>query len=52
MQDGKSYSEVGTILGISSKTVEFHMANIMRKLGVHQKISAIVAAARRGLIEL
>ena len=51
-KDGKSYSEIGMIMGISNKTVEFHIANVMRKLGVHQKISAIVAAAKHGLIEL
>ncbi len=51
-KDGKSYSEIGTIMGISSKTVEFHIYNIMRKLGVNQKISAILVAARQGLISL
>lgn len=51
-KDGKSYSEIGTIIGISSKTVEFHIANVMRKLGVNQKIAAIIAAVRKGLIEI
>ena len=51
-KDGKSYSEIGTIMGISSKTVEFHISNVMRKLGVNQKITAIVAAAKQGLIQL
>jgi DNA-binding CsgD family transcriptional regulator len=51
-KDGKSYSEIGTIMGISSKTVEFHIANVMRKLGVNQKVTAIVEALRQGLISL
>lgn len=51
-KDGKSYPEIAQILGISTKTVEFHIANAMRKLGVNQKISAIVEAVRRGLIEI
>jgi DNA-binding CsgD family transcriptional regulator len=51
-KDGKSYSEIGTIIGISSKTVEFHIANVMRKLGVNQKIGAIIIAVRKGLIEI
>lgn len=51
-KDGKSYPEIAQILGISTKTVEFHSANAMRKLGANQKISAIVEAVRRGLIEL
>ncbi len=51
-KDGKSYSEIGTIIGISSKTVEFHIANVMRKLGVNQKIAAIILAVRKGLIDI
>ncbi|MEM6160426.1 LuxR family transcriptional regulator [Erwinia sp. P6884] len=31
---GKTYSETGTILGIKTTTVKFHMANIVKKLGV------------------
>lgn len=49
-KDGKSYPEIGTILAISVKTVEYHMANVMRKLGVNQKISAIIIAVREGWI--
>lgn len=51
-KDGKSYPEIAVILGISTKTVEYHISNAMRKLGVNQKISAIVVAAREGLIAL
>lgn len=31
---GKTYSETGTILGIKTTTVKFHMSNIVKKLGV------------------
>lgn len=31
---GKTYAETGIILGIKTTTVKFHMANIVRKLGV------------------
>lgn len=51
-KEGKSYSEIGIIMRISSKTVEFHMSNIMRKLGVNQKIAAIMAALKLGLLKL
>lgn len=51
-KDGKSYPEIAQILGISTKTVEFHIANAMRKLGVNQKVSAILEAVRRGLIDI
>lgn len=47
---GKTYTEIGRLLGISSKTVEFHMTNSMRKLGVNDKLTAILAALRAGFI--
>lgn len=51
-KEGKSYSEIGVILGISSKTVEFHVSNVMRKLGVSHKVAAIIDAIKLGIIEL
>ena len=49
---GKSYSDIAEILSISRKTVEFHISNVMNKLGANNKISAVVIALHRGLIEL
>lgn len=49
---GKSYSDIAEILSISKKTVEFHLRNAMDKLGANNKISAVVIAIHRGLIEL
>ena len=49
---GKSYSDVGDILSISPKTVEFHVGNAMNKLGACNKVSAVVIAIQQGLIEL
>jgi len=49
---GKSYSDIADILSISKKTVEFHIRNAMDKLGANNKISAVVIAIHRGLIEL
>jgi len=51
-KDGKSRPEIGDILSISHKTVEFHLTNIMNKLGANNQISAVVIAIQRGLIEL
>lgn len=51
-KDGKSYAEIAEILSISRKTVEFHMRNAMAKVGAHNKISAVVMAIHRGLIDL
>jgi DNA-binding CsgD family transcriptional regulator len=49
---GKTAWETSAILGISPKTVEFHLANCGRKLGTTAKAQTILAAARRGLLPL
>ncbi len=49
---GKSYSDIAEILSISRKTVEFHIRNSMDKLGANNRISAVVIAIHRGLLEL
>jgi len=49
---GKTRSEIGEILSISHKTVEFHLSNVMNKLGAHNQITAVVIALQRGLIDL
>jgi DNA-binding CsgD family transcriptional regulator len=51
-KDGKTRPEIGEILSISSKTVEYHLCNIMNKLGATNQITAVVMAIQRGLIEL
>ena len=49
-KDGKSAWVVGTILSISEHTVNFHLGNIRRKLGVSSKHHAAIKAAQLGLI--
>lgn len=49
---GKTAWETATILGISPKTVEFHLANCGKKLGTATKAQTILAAARKGLLPL
>jgi len=39
-------------LNIASHTVEWHVRHVIEKLQVHSKLQAVIAAARRGLIEL
>lgn len=51
-KDGKTRAQVGEILSISAKTVEFHMRSIMDKLGANNHVAAVVVALQRGLIEL
>ncbi len=47
---GKSDWAIGRILNISGKTVNFHVENAKRKLGVGTRIQAVIAAMRIGLI--
>lgn len=49
---GKTAWETSAILGISPKTVEFHLGNCGRKLGSATKAQTILAAARKGLLPL
>jgi DNA-binding CsgD family transcriptional regulator len=47
---GKSDWAIGRILNISRKTVNFHVENAKRKLGVGTRIQAVIVALRTGLI--
>jgi DNA-binding NarL/FixJ family response regulator len=49
--DGLSAKEIGTVLSISTKTVETHRTNLMRKLGVRKATELVRYAVRHGLIE-
>jgi len=48
---GKSSADIATILGISERTVNFHLDNAMRKAGVSTRVQAAVKCAMLGLIE-
>lgn len=48
--EGKSSWEVGTILGMSEHTVNFHVRNLMGKLDVTSKHQAVLKALSLGLI--
>jgi DNA-binding CsgD family transcriptional regulator len=45
---GKSDWEIGQILSVSSKTINYHIENAKRKFGVTTRIQAIIAAMRSG----
>ncbi|MGP0091333.1 MAG: helix-turn-helix transcriptional regulator [Xanthobacteraceae bacterium] len=51
-KDGKTRRDIGEILSISHKTVEFHLANIMNKLGATNQMTAVVIAIQKGIIDL
>jgi DNA-binding response OmpR family regulator len=48
---GKTFAEIGQILGLSRRTVEFHLDNARRKLGVPTRTQALIKAAIGQLIE-
>jgi DNA-binding CsgD family transcriptional regulator len=47
---GKSDWAIGRILHISGKTVNFHVENAKRKLGVGTRVQAVLLAIRSGII--
>ena len=49
---GKSNWDISVILNISEHAVDFHVRNILKKLNVNSKLSAVVKALYMGLIKL
>ncbi|MEZ5923422.1 MAG: autoinducer binding domain-containing protein [Hyphomicrobiaceae bacterium] len=47
---GKSDWEIGQIVALSAKTVNYHIENAKRKSGVQTRVQAIVEALRSGVI--
>lgn len=43
--------EIGQILHLAEKTVESHRANLLRKLGMRDRVELVRYAIRRGLVE-
>ena len=50
LKQGKSSWDISVIFGISERTVNFHINNIMRKLNVVNRTQALAVAIRLGLI--
>ncbi|MDB5774203.1 MAG: bacterial regulatory s, luxR family protein [Herbaspirillum sp.] len=48
--DGKTAGEVGSIMEISERTVNFHVGNSLVKLDANNKTSAVIKAAMLGLL--
>lgn len=48
--EGKTTKEIGTILGVSTKTAEKHRENIMAKLDIHEIAGLVRYAITRGLV--
>jgi len=50
VQEGKSATDIGVILGLSGRTVEKHIIKICGHLGVKTRVQAVVRARELGLI--
>lgn len=48
---GHSKKEIGTLMHIHTKTVEKHTENVMKKLGIHDRVQLTRFAIREGLAE-
>ena len=49
---GKSNWDISAILGITENGVEYHLKNIYRKMGVSNRVSAVISAIKVGFIKL
>jgi len=47
---GMTYKETGEIIGLSERTVKYHMGQIMEQLHLHSRAEVIVWAARMGFV--
>lgn len=46
--EGKTAAEIAIILCLAERTIGFHMCSIFRKLGVNNKIAAVLRASKMG----
>lgn len=49
VEQGKSSSDIGVILGLSPETINEHVGEACRRLGVRTRIQAVVTARAQGL---
>jgi DNA-binding CsgD family transcriptional regulator len=52
LKEGKSSWEISVVLGVSERTINFHVYNLMGKLGALNRPQAVAIAIRHGLIPL
>jgi two-component system response regulator NreC len=52
LAEGKTVRVAATMLGVSSKTVDAHKFNLMRKLGIHNKAELVMWAIQKKVVKL
>lgn len=50
LAEGRAAAQVASALGISTQTLRNHLRHVNQKLGTHNRLEAVIHAARRGLI--
>ncbi len=52
LAEGKTVRRAATDLGLSSKTVDAHKFNLMRKLGIHNKAELVMWAIQKRVVKV
>lgn len=52
IKEGKTNWETSRILGISERTVQFHIANVIRKLDVSTRAQAVAVGIQHGFLHM
>ena len=52
LAEGKTVRAAARVLGLSSKTVDAHKFNLMRKLGIHNKAELVMWAIQKRVVKL
>lgn len=50
IMEGLTSRQIASDLGCSKRTVDFHIANIYGKLGISNRVAALMIALRHGLV--
>jgi two-component system response regulator DegU len=52
MMKDHTNQQISEQLCVTKKTVDFHIGNILEKMGVENRVQAVVEAIRRGWVEV
>lgn len=51
VEQGRSSTEIGNLLGLSAQTVNEHVTGACRRLGVRTRLQAVVSARAQGALD-